>query len=214
VVKAQRTDAGDSLVDPGSSDWGGISASVFTLQPTPITAQPSQYVQKKWKDTPYGLVQQLEVRAAHDGDVVYFRLSWSDESQNDGIRDTDQFPDASAVLFPVNDDAPLLGMGSPQDPVNGWYWRPDMEEPLSITAEGVGTTRRTTDAGLHAQGSYGDGGWQVVIRRNLASETAGNVNLAPGSERKVAFAVWQGGNQERGGLKSVTLDWEPLTLEA
>jgi hypothetical protein len=30
----------------------------------------------------------------------------------------------------------------------------------------------------------------------------------------VGFAVWQGANQERGGLKAVTLDWEPLEIEA
>jgi hypothetical protein len=29
----------------------------------------------------------------------------------------------------------------------------------------------------------------------------------------VGFAVWQGGNQERGGLKAVSPDWEPLEIE-
>jgi DMSO reductase family type II enzyme heme b subunit len=40
------------------------------------------------------------------------------------------------------------------------------------------------------------------------------VNLGPGDTGKVAFAVWQGANQERGGLKATSLDWEPLEIEA
>ena len=215
MVKAQRVASSDGvLLDPGSSEWDSVAASELILQPTPITAQPSLYVQEKWKTQPYGLVQQVQVRAAHNGELLYFRLSWADATNNDGIRDTDQFPDATAVLFPVNGDAPLQSMGSPQAPVNAWYWRPDLEEPFSVTAQGTGTTRRTHDSDLRAQGVYGESAWRVVIRRRLTSDGPGYVSLAPGTNRKVGFAVWQGGNQERGGLKAVTQDWEPLEIEA
>ena len=215
MVKAQRVAASDGvLLDPGSSEWDSVAASELILQPTPITAQPSLYVQEKWKTRPYGLVQHVQVRAAHNGELLYFRLSWADATNNDGIRDTDQFPDATAVLFPVNGDAPLQSMGSPQAPVNAWYWRPDLEVPFSVTAQGTGTTRRTQDSELRAQGLYADSAWRVVIRRRLTSDGPGYVSLAPGTNRKVGFAVWQGGNQERGGLKAVTQDWEPLEIEA
>jgi DMSO reductase family type II enzyme heme b subunit len=215
MVKAQRLAAGDdALLDPGSPEWAAVTASQLALQPTPIIAQPSQYIQEKWRERPYGVLQHIEVRAAHNGEMLYFRLAWADETSNDGIRDTDQFPDAAAVLFPVASDAPLQGMGSPRQPVNGWYWRPDLEEPFSVTAQGTGTTRRTPDSDLRARGSYEDGAWQLVIRRPLASNGKRYVNLSPGTARKVAFAVWQGANQERGGLKATSADWEPLELEA
>ena len=94
----------------------------------------------------------MTVRAAHNGERLYFHLSWTDETNDKAIRDTDQFADAAAVLFPVNGDAPLQSMGSPQAPVNAWYWRPDLEEPFSITAQGTGTTRRTQDPELGASG--------------------------------------------------------------
>jgi len=215
MVKAQRVTAGDAaLLDPASPQWDGVRASELTLQPTPITAQPSLYVQEKWKETPYGVTRRLAVRAAHNGERLYFHLSWPDETNDEAIHDTDQFADAAAVLFPVNGDAPLQSMGSPQAPVNAWYWRPDLEQPLSITAQGTGTTSRTQDPELSASGIHSRGAWRVVIRRRLDSPQPEYVSLQPGAPGKVGFAVWQGSNQERGGLKAVTLDWQQLEIEA
>jgi DMSO reductase family type II enzyme heme b subunit len=212
-MRAQRVTADDAaLLDPAAREWEAVLASELGLEPTPIIAQPSVYIQAKWEGKPYGLLAGLLVRAAHNGERIYFRLSWPDESYNDGIRDTDQFPDAAAVLFPVNGDAPLQSMGSPQAPVQAWYWRPDLEEPFSVSAEGTGTSRRAADPELRASGSYAEGGWSVVIRRRLSSGGDG-VSLSPGAAAKVAFAVWQGANQERGGLKAVSAEWEPLEIE-
>lgn len=215
MVKVQRVSAGDAaLLDPESPEWDGVRGSELTLKPTPITAQPSQYIQEKWKETPYGVSSSVTVRAAHNGERLYFHLSWTDATNDKAILDTDQFADAAAVLFPVNGDAPLQSMGSPQAPVNAWYWRPDIEEPFSITAQGTGTTRRTQDPELGASGIHSRGAWRLVIRRRLDSPEAEYVSLAPGVSAKVGFAVWQGSNQERGGLKAVTLDWEQLEIEA
>jgi DMSO reductase family type II enzyme heme b subunit len=215
MVNAQKVSASDSaMLDPASSEWASVRSVSLTLQPTPITAQPSQYIQEKWKDAPYGVARSMTVRAAHNGERLYFHLSWADETHDHAIRDTNQFADAVAVLFPVNGDAPLQSMGSPQAPVNAWYWRADLEEPLSIAAQGTGTTRRNQDPELGASGAHGDGAWGVVIRRRLDSAQPEFVSLAPGASGKVGFAVWQGSNQERGGLKAVTLDWERLEIEA
>ena len=222
MVKAQRVPIDDAvLLDPASREWSGIPTVELKLQPTPITAQPSLYVQAKWKEKPYGVTRSVSVHAAHNGERLYFRLAWAADTSNDAIRDTDQFTDAAAVLFPVNGNAALGNMGSSQLPVNAWYWRSDLEEPFSVTAQGIGTTTRTQDPELAAQGAYGDGGWNVVIRRRLvhaadasSSHSRGYVNLVAGASELVGFAVWQGADQERGGLKAVTLDWEPLEIEA
>lgn len=215
MVKAQRVDASDAtLLDPESPEWDGVRASELSLNPTPITAQPSQYIQKKWKESPYGVGRTVTVRAAHNGERLYFHLLWADATDDEAIRDTNQFADAAAVLFPVNGDAPLQSMGSPSQPVNAWYWRPDFEQPWSIAAQGTGTTRRTQDPELSASGNYGRGTWTLVIRRRLDSASADYVSLAPGTSGKVGFALWQGSNEERGGLKAVTLDWEQLEIEA
>lgn len=214
MVSARRVSATDrALLDPASPEWNGLPEAKLTLEPTPILAQPSHYIQEKWKEAPYGLIQKLMVRAAHNGERLYFHLSWADETDDEAVRDTDQFTDAAAVLFPVNGDAPLQSMGSPQAPVSAWYWRPDFEEPLSIAAQGTGTTRRIQGPELGAAGGHERGSWSVVLRRKLASQAPEDVSLAPGTSGKVGFAVWQGSNQERGGLKAVTLDWEPLEID-
>jgi DMSO reductase family type II enzyme heme b subunit len=215
MVKVHRLDVEEPrLLAPDSPEWGSLPDSEFGLAPTPISAQPSVYVQAKWRDRPYGGGVRLSVRAAHNGETIFFRLSWPDESKDDGIRDTDQFADAAAVVFPVKGDAPLQSMGSPQAPVNAWYWRPDSESPLSVTANGLGTTLRHKNGSLRAAATYGSAGWRVVISRPMVVRQEGMVQLRSGWQRKVAFAVWQGANQERGGLKAVTLDWEPLEIEA
>jgi DMSO reductase family type II enzyme heme b subunit len=214
MVKAQRLTAGDAaLLDPGARDWDAVTPASLALQPTPVSAQPSLYIQAKWRELPYGLNSNLTVRAAHAGERLYFRLSWPDDTENQGIQDTDQFADAAAVIFPLRGDASLQSMGSPNAPVNAWYWRPDLEQPYNITAQGTGTTRRTPDPELAASGTYANGEWTVVIRRRLRTSVSDYVKFRPGAAGKVAFAVWQGANQERGGLKSASADWEPLEIE-
>jgi DMSO reductase family type II enzyme heme b subunit len=185
-----------------------------TLQPTPVDSQPTEYVINAWKERPYGLTGDLRVAAAHNGEALFFRLSWKDETRNTGMSDTDRFTDGAAVLFPVRSDAPLLTMGTADRPVNAWYWRPDFEEALSVTATGLGTTVRNTGASVMASGSYGNGGWQVVIGRPFSARADTGVALMPGQTGRAGFAVWQGSNQERAGIKSVTLDWQPLEIEA
>jgi DMSO reductase family type II enzyme heme b subunit len=222
MVKAKRVSSTDtSLLDPASPEWDQVGAVELPLQPTPLGSQPSLYVQAKWIEKPYGVTQHVSVRAAHNGERLYFRLSWADDTKNDFIRDTDQFADAAAVLFPVNGAAPLQSMGTSEAAVNAWYWRSDLEEPFSVTAQGIGTTKRTQDPELAAKGAYGDGAWSMVIRRRLAhaadasfSHSQGRVNLMAGASELVGFAVWQGVNQERGGLKAITPDWLALEIEA
>ncbi len=214
MVTAIRLKAPASrLLDPGAAEWRSAPEEALALEPTPWGAQPSEYVQVAWRDRPYGLTHELRVASAHNGEAIFFRLRWQDETKNDGIADTDQFADATAVLFPLKGDAPLSNMGSRQQPVNAWYWGADLEEPVNVTAQGLGTTVRHQDGLLEARGLCDDGGWQVVISRPLAASSENAVALRPGQRGKVGFAVWQGSNQERAGIKAVTPDWQPLEIE-
>ena len=215
MIKARRVEAADSaLIDPAGGEWRSAPATRLSLEPTPLISQPSVYVQAKWETIDYGATGGVSVQALHNNSGIFFRLQWDDATENDDIRDTDQFPDAAAVLFPVNEDASLASMGSPQNPVNAWYWRPDMETPFSVTSQGTGSTLRTVDPSLRGSSAYAAGGWAVVIGRALKSAGEGYTQLGTGRAAKVAFAVWQGSNSERAGLKAVTLEWQELELEA
>ncbi len=214
MVTAIRLDAATSrLLEPDEDAWRQVREETLALEPTPLSAQPSGYVRAAWKGRPHGVTPELSVAAAHNGKAVFFRLHWRDESADEAISDTDRFADAAAVLFPLRDDAPLTSMGSPDQPVNAWYWRPDLEQPLNVTAAGLGTTVRQPDGGLEAGARHAEGEWAVVISRPFAARGDAAAPLAPGRPGKVAFAVWQGSNKERAGLKAATLDWQPLEIE-
>jgi DMSO reductase family type II enzyme heme b subunit len=211
MVRVRRVSPTDEWADPASSEWRSTSTEEISLEPTPIASQPSLYVQAKFRDQPYGETTPVSVNAIHTGDDIYVRLSWEDETNDSAISDTNKFPDAAAVLFPVFADAPLTSMGSADQPVQAWLWRADAESPLVVNATGFGLTQRATDSVLRASALYARNRWSVVLSRPLADATVRGLRL--GHTGKVAFAVWQGSNQERAGIKAVTVEWQPLEME-
>ncbi len=66
------------------------------------------------------------------------------------------------------------------------------------------------------QSTWGNGAWAVVFARPLAVPELKDeaVQLAPGKPVKIGFAVWEGSNGERAGVKSFSKEWRELTLEA
>jgi DMSO reductase family type II enzyme heme b subunit len=217
MVTAKRLAADDlALLDPDAPEWRSAPPSNLALMPTPLGSQPTAYIRKSWQDRPHGTLDQITVAAAHNDRNIYFRLQWQDDSRDDVIDDTDAFADAAAVLFPLRGGDAILGaMGSPEEPVLGWYWRADMEEPLSVTAQGIGTTVRRPDGELESHSKYKEGaGWAVILSHRMRSHQSETVYLAPGQSGKVAFGVWRGSNSERAGLKAITGDWQPLEIEA
>jgi len=85
-----------------------------------------------------------------------------------------------------------------------------------VAAEGMGSTQRRDDPALAANARHQRGRWDVIIARALNGKNspAGTVALRPGALTKIAFAVWQGANQERAGMKAFSPDWQELQIEA
>ena len=211
-VKAKKAE----LLDPGGAAWKQAAASTVVLSPTPLEMQPTDYVRVSWTSRPYGKASSMQVSSLHNGDQIFFRLVWQDDSQDVKIADINQFVDAAAVLFPLVEDAPLIGMGIKGKPVNAWFWRADWEQPKNVAAEGMGSTERRDDPALASRARHQRGRWDVIIARPLngKSSPAGTVTLQPGTTTKVAFAIWQGANQERAGIKAFSPDWQELQIEA
>jgi len=216
-MQVKRIDAKSAeLLDPGSATWRRARTARVVLSPTPLAIQPTDYVRASWQGRPYGKVTSMRVGALHNGRDIFFRLAWEDGAADSKIADINEFVDAAAVLFPVAPDAPLIGMGTQGKPVNAWFWRADWERPKNVTAEGMGTTKRREDPALASQSQHARGRWSVVLSRSLVANggPAGTVSLSPGAAWKIAFAVWQGGNQERAGIKAFSPDWQELQIEA
>jgi steroid C-25 hydroxylase gamma subunit len=215
VKAARRSESVDALLDPDAAAWRSLGTERVQLLPTPLALQPSEYVQNKWAALHHGATSEVRVAAAHNGQAICFRLEWDDAIDDSHPTDMADFPDQAGVMLPLKDDAVIEQMGDASKPVNMWLWRADLETPFYVTAMGRGTTTRHADSPLSGRGAWRDGAWTVVVSRpfNVSLPAALVVPLAPGMTHKCTFAIWQGSNKERGGLKAYGPVWQPLEIE-
>ena len=73
----------------------------------------------------------------------------------------------------------------------------------NLIAAGFGTLTPDPDSTVTGWGAWRDGRWRVVFQRPMMASGEGNVNLPVDARTSMAFAVWDGGAQERDGMKSV-----------
>jgi steroid C-25 hydroxylase gamma subunit len=207
----------EQLLDPVSPAWSGIPGEALTMDATPLANQPSEYIKASRDARQIGKVKNLMVQSVHNGTDIFFRLTWEDASQNTEITDTFQFPDGCGVLMPLNGgDPPIDEMGSKDAPVNAWFWRADLKDtPHNTVARGLGTTQFSKQCPIVTKSVYGNAAWAVVFVRPLAlpEQKDEATQLAPGTAVKVGFAVWEGSNGERAGVKSFSKEWRELGLE-
>lgn len=156
------------------------------------------------------VTERLTVQAVRAGDRLFVRLAWSDRTANTAIKDTTGFVDGAAIQFPINgkEDTPPF-MGDPDNPVNIWHWSANGHTE-NLVAHGFGSATRMPSEGLKSVAVRTNGGWAVVLTRALRVKADEGVILQGKGTIPVAFAVWDGENQERDGLKAVTLEWWQL----
>ncbi len=197
VLSAPGTDA----ASPEAAIWKRAPVTQVALQPA-FPGYPSIV------GTP--VTQQLTAQAVRADGRLFVRLTWSDSTANTAIKDTNQFVDGAAVQFPVNGRTTTSPfMGDAQNTVNIWHWLADGRTE-NILAQGFGTATVMPLEGLRSTSLRTRDGWEVVIARPLRVKSDDGVNLLGRHTIPVAFAVWDGANQERDGLKAVTLQWWQL----
>jgi complex iron-sulfur molybdoenzyme family reductase subunit gamma len=206
----------EQLLDPDGAAWKEARAERLALMGTPVGLQPTAYVRAAWTGKTIGSVDGVEVTALHNGELLAFRLGWSDPSENAEMKDTTELPDAAGILLPVVAGAPLVTMGAEGLAVNAWYWRADEpEQGRNITAEGLGTTRPLPGQLVQARGLWKEGRWRVVIARALRVSSSEPVaQLEPGDTTGFGVAIWEGSHGERAGIKAFSGDWHELRLDA
>lgn len=109
-------------------------------------------------------------------------------------------PDAYVDLYPYTDDLyfPARAAGNPLSAVT------DRSPGHNLVAGGFGTLTPTDNGGLEAHGEHLGGRWTVVFSRPLQPVGELEPEFDPSQAIDVAFAVWDGAQMERDGIKSVS----------
>jgi DMSO reductase family type II enzyme heme b subunit len=205
----------EQLLNAQDAVWQQAAAASLSLQGTPAAMQPTAAIRNTWENKPIGATGKVEVKALHNGEVLAFQLSWADPNHNTNHGDNSVWPDAAAVALPLHQDAPLMTMGAQGMPMAAWYWRADEKDlGFQVVAQGPGTSQ-IIDKTVRTSGSWKDGRWTVVIARTFKSAESPNIiQLEPGKDSRFGVAIWEGGRQERGGLKAYSGDWQALEIAA
>lgn len=207
-MKSKRVANIKDYLSPTGPAWGKLAEEEIPLVPTPLGMQPTEYIRKSWEGKSYGNAKSLHVASVHDGSTWAIRASWN------GVSPAGKdFPDALALAFPVSGKPVLALMGAADAPIHYLRWAANKEGVMSLIATGIGLSRPGTviKSSAHSQAT-GDR-WSVVITRALGT----GKDVAPltsGKKTQIGFAVWNGGNDERAGIKAFSIDWAELALDA
>ena len=196
---------------PDSPAWAASERVSLEMMATPLVMQPTEYIQTSWTDKPYGRITPLEIAALHDGTTLAVRIAWTAVGG-----DNPDFPDAVALAIPVRGEPPLMTMGTPDEPFHILYWRAtrDGKNVLkSIVAQGIGSSAAGPALRGEVAVRHEDKRFELVMTRPIG-RVAGGATVLPGRSVKIGFAVWDGGNEERAGIKAFSMDWADLALDA
>jgi len=203
---AQRT---IRVLSASGADAASPEATIWTKAPaTQVALKPAFPGHGSIVGIP--VAERLTAQAVRAGDRLFVKLAWSDRTANTAIKDTGQFVDGAAVQFPVNGKAVTTPfMGDPVNAVNVWHWLANGHTE-NLVAKGFGTSTLVPFEGLKSAAVRTNGGWEVVLARSLKVKPDEGASLLGKGTMPIAFAVWDGANQERDGLKAVTLEWLQL----
>ncbi len=189
--------------DPDHPAWDAAPASVVKLE-TAFPGHPSI--------SGTAVAQRVEVKALRSAAGLAIRLEWSDPVA-DSQKTQHRFADGIAIQFPRDGKTETTPyMGGAGRTVNIWYWNATRNDAENLWADGFGTLARLPTQDVKAHGRHADGKWRVAFFRAFRSAEPRSVKLPapPGGKQPLAFAVWDGANDERDGFKAVTLNWQSL----
>ncbi len=180
------------ILDPA---WGKIDALNTDAVPTPLAAQPSEYLLETYGDRSWGAIGSVTLRGWQTRHNLAILAEWEAQAPTAEFNGPDSFLDRIAFFFPSSEDTPLGTMGSEEHPAIIWSWRSD-KKLERLVAKGPGTITSVDNAGLYAEGMNIDGRWRVQIS-----------GTKPDGPMLFSVALWKGAAADRGGLKSFVPDW-------
>ncbi len=210
-MRSERITAIADYAATTAAGWRQIAVETVEMAPAPVEMQPNGFIQANWRDRPYGQLASLEAQSVHDGTSIAVRLRWASERPETGGREG--FPDGAAIAFPVTGEPALWSMGNEDEPVQFIQWQAMKNRVRSVVAWGIGSSVPGSAVSESVTAGWSQGFWTIVMLRTLAGGPEA-ATLQPGTETRIGFAVWNGSNEERAGIKAVSVDWSPLIIEA
>ncbi len=195
-----------SVNDPDDIIWERLPEYRVAMNPAPSVHESVDLRVNYDAETTY-----LNMTLARTSDRFYVRLRWIDETR-DTVSAFNRFRDGVAVQFSLGDDETSYIMGDgPDGAVNIWYWRSDDNSVQNLAAGGPGSTTTLDEQPVSGDSMYevndaDPNEWVVVMSRPIKAEGKHDSSF----ERDMvpmAFALWQGTEQQRDGLKSVSEGW-------
>jgi DMSO reductase family type II enzyme heme b subunit len=120
--------------------------------------------------------------------------------------------DAAALEFMVGDTKAHFAHGQPMfqvegGPVNIWYWKNADQSVTDMTAKGFGTLTSQPQQDVKGKASWNNGEWRVVFTRSLTDNDTQDAQFPVGVFQSIAFAIWDGANNETGAQKAISSWW-------
>jgi hypothetical protein len=146
--------------------------------------------------------------------ILQWRATWQRDIDSGGKTGVDQiYPEVIHDVMPDDvlppETAQLYWVGREAgNPLSQVRRTSPVEE---VVAEGFGSVTHLAQQTASGRGVNEDGRWKVAVAFP-AARTGVGTPLEPGSSWPVAFAVWLGSEENRGGRKHIA-NWQTLVLE-
>lgn len=147
--------------------------------------------------------------------ILQWRATWQRDIDSGGKTGVDQiYPEVVHDVMPDDilppETAQLYWVGREAgNPLS----KVDRATPVEeVVAEGFGTVTHLPTQATRGFGVHEGGRWKVIVAVPSARAGVGEA-LSPGTTWPIAFAVWLGSDENRGGRKHIS-NWHVLEIEA
>ena len=194
VIYSKMIDGDIPGMDPMSPLWDDVPMAEFPMS-AQVHWEPRIYVAR---------VTSVQIKSLHNGEEMAILMTYKDTSNSPG--------DAAAVEFMVGDLKAHFAHGQEMaqvkgGPVNIWFLKNDNPQAVDMSAKGFKTIAPQKSQDVKAKGVWTDGEWRVVFSRAVGNADTHDAQMIVGEYRNVAFAIWDGANNERGAMKAVSSWW-------
>ena len=132
--------------------------------------------------------------------IWQWKASWQTAVDDGFVQIEEAFPNTVVDLYPFEDEDVFY----PSRAAGNILARTDRTTPVdNLLAGSFGTLSEATDQMIEGRGEWDDGRWRVVFARDL-EVTGEYTQFAVDGRTDLAFAVWDGDQGQRDGMKSVS----------